>query len=56
MLVGPSGIVTLTKLELELNAQEPMLATGRKSIMLGMKTAPPEPLYPVMITAPLLTV
>jgi hypothetical protein len=56
MLVTPSGIVMLIKVELELNAQESILVTGRKSIMLGMDTAPPGPVYPVMVIVPLYTV
>ena len=33
-----------------------MLVTGRSSIVSGMVTAPPEPVYPVMVIAPLLVV
>ena len=33
-----------------------MLVTGRPLIVLGMVTAPPEPVYPVMVIAPLLVV
>src|SRR5437867_3619483 len=33
-----------------------MILTGRPLIVLGMVTAPPEPVYPVMVIAPLLVV
>ena len=34
----------------------PMLVTGRPLIVSGMVTAPPEPVYPVMVIVPLLVV
>jgi hypothetical protein len=33
-----------------------MLLTGRPSIVLGMMTSPPGPVYPVMVIAPLVVV
>jgi Sec-independent protein secretion pathway component TatC len=33
-----------------------MLVTGSPLIVLGMVTAPPEPVYPVMVIVPLLVV
>jgi len=32
------------------------VVTGRPLVVLGMVTAPPEPVYPVIVTAPLLVV
>ena len=33
-----------------------MLVTGRPLVVLGMITTPPDPVYPVMVIAPLLVV
>jgi hypothetical protein len=56
MLVTLFGMAILTKLAHEENAQLPMLVTGSPLIMLGIVTAPLEPVYPVMVIAPLLIV
>ena len=50
------GIVTPAKPEKPENALFPMLVTGRPLVVLGMVTAPPEPVYPVMVIVPLLVV
>ena len=55
MLVTLLAIVTLVRLVQSSNASSPMLVTGRPLIVLGMVTAPPGPLYPVMVIVPLLT-
>jgi hypothetical protein len=47
-------MITLVKLEQLMNAESAMLVTGRPLVVLGMITAPPEPVYPVMVIAPLL--
>ena len=40
-----------------MNAESPMLVTGRPLIVLGMVSAPQAgPVYPVMVIAPLLVV
>jgi hypothetical protein len=54
MLVTLLGMVTLVRRVHQENASYPMLVTGRPLIVLGMVTAPPEPVYPVMVIAPLL--
>ena len=54
MLVTLPGIVMLVRVVLELNAEFPMLVTGRPLVVLGMVTSPPGPVYPVMVIAPLL--
>ena len=56
MLVTLLGIVTLARLVHDKNAKAPMLVTGRPLIVLGMVTAPPGPVYPVMVMLPLLVV
>ena len=56
MLVTLLGIVTLVRLVQSENAESPMLVTGRPSIVLGMVTSPPGPVYPVMVIVPLLVV
>jgi len=38
------------------NAFPPMLVTGRPAIEIGMFTAPPEPVYFMMVILPLLVV
>src|SRR6185436_9202339 len=54
MLVTLLGIVTLVRLGLLKNARNPMLVTDRPLIVSGMATAPPGPVYPVMMIVPLL--
>jgi hypothetical protein len=39
-----------------MNVEFPMLVTGNPVIMLGMLTAPPEPVYPVIVIVLLLVV
>jgi len=56
MLVTLFGIVTDVTLPSDANAEFPILLTGRPLVMLGMVTAPPGPVYPVMVIAPLLVV
>ena len=56
MLVTLLGIVTLVTLDLPENAEFPMLVTGMPSMISGMVTAPPEPVYPVMVIVPLFVV
>jgi hypothetical protein len=51
MLVTLLGIVTLVRLVLSRNASSPMLVTGRPPMELGIVTAPPAPVYPVIFTA-----
>jgi hypothetical protein len=53
MFVTLLGIVTLVKLLLYANALAAMPVTGNPSIVLGMATAPPGPVYPVMVIVPL---
>ena len=48
------GIVTRVRLVLSRKAEPPMLVTGRPLIMPGMSTAPPGPVYPVMVIVLLL--
>jgi len=54
MLVTLFEIVTLVTVLLLSNVAKPMSVTGRSSIMLGIVTAPPEPVYFVMVIVPLL--
>src|ERR1022692_999769 len=49
MVVRLVGRVTLDRLVTFWNAAVPMLVTGKPSIVLGMVTAPPEPVYPVIV-------
>jgi hypothetical protein len=56
MFVTLSGSLMLVRPVHHSNAEPPMLATGRPLIVLGMITAPPEPVYPVIVIAPLLVV
>jgi hypothetical protein len=56
MLVTLSGIVMLVTMLFQRNARDPMEVTGRPLIVLGMFTAPPEHVYPVMVIVPLLVV
>ena len=53
MLVTLSGIVTLVRVVRELNAPGAIVVTGRPLIVLGMATAPPGAVYPVMVIVPL---
>jgi hypothetical protein len=48
-------LVTLDLSKKSKNAEFPMLVTGRPLIVLGMTTAPPEPVYFVIAIAPPLT-
>jgi hypothetical protein len=52
MLVTLLGIVTLVRLLHDWKAELPMLVTGSPAIVLGIATAPPGPVYAVMVTAP----
>ena len=54
MLVTLLGTVTLVTLDLPENAEFPMLVTDRPLVISGTLTAPPEPVYPVIVSAPLL--
>jgi hypothetical protein len=56
MLVTLLGIVTLVRLVQPENAQAPMVVTGRLLVVPGMVTAPPAPVYLVMVIVPLLVV
>jgi hypothetical protein len=60
MLVTLLGILMLAKLAQDAKALPPMLVTGMLRppifIVSGRVTAPPEPVYPVMVIAPLLVV
>ena len=47
------GIVTLVRLLQKQKASNPMLMTGRPLIVSGMVTAPPGPVYLVMVIVPL---
>src|SRR5438445_10823326 len=49
MLVTLVPIVMLVTLVEKWNAKSPMLVTGRPFVTLGMVTAPPGPVYPVMV-------
>jgi len=49
MLVTLVPIMTLVKLVQLSNAASAMLVTVRPSILVGMVTDPPEPVYPVML-------
>ena len=53
-LVTPLGIVTLVTLVPYWNAWSPIRVTGKASIVLGMATAPPGPVYAVMVIVPLM--
>ena len=55
MSVTLSGIVTSVRGEYE-NAWSPILVTGKPLGGLGMVTAPPGPVYLVMVMPPLLVV
>ena len=52
MLVMLLEIMTLVRLVLYLNELVPMATTGRPPIVAGMVTAPPAPVYPVMVILP----
>src|SRR5213080_418549 len=54
MLVTLFGIVMPVRLVDRRNAEEPMLVTGIPFVALGMVIFPPDPVYPVMVRAPLL--
>ena len=56
MRVTLLGIVTLVRLVQNWNAHDPMLVTGRPLMVSGMVTAPPRPVYPMMVNVPLLVV
>ena len=56
MLVILLPAVTPLKLLQYENALLAMLTTGRPAMVLGIVTEPPEPVYPVMVIAPLLMV
>src|ERR1035438_5600519 len=49
MVVTLLGIVTPVTLAILANAESPMLVTGRALIWFGMRTRPPDPMYPVMV-------
>ena len=50
MLVTLVGMVMLVKLVTLENARNPMAVTAWPKIVLGITTAPPAPVYPVMVT------
>jgi hypothetical protein len=52
MLVTLAGIVTLVSLPWKANASEPIRATDRPLILDGIDTAPPGPVYAVMVIVP----
>ena len=52
----PSGIATLVRLVQPLKASAPMEVTVLLSMVAGISTSPPEPLYFVMVTVLSLTV
>ena len=54
MLVTLLEIMTLVRLVLYLNELVPMATTGRPPIVAGIVTAPPAPVYPVMVIVLLL--
>src|SRR5215469_12668921 len=56
ILVRLLGSVTLVMLTQLMKADSPMLVTGQPLVELGITTAPLEPVYPVIVTAPLLVV
>src|SRR5436309_403635 len=56
MLATLSGIMMLVNVTLLRNALDPMAVTGRPLMVLGILTAPPEQVYPVMVCMPLLAV
>ena len=56
ILVMLLRIETLARPLLNSNARAAMLVTGRALVVLGMVTAPPEPVYLVMVIVPLLVV
>jgi hypothetical protein len=49
-------MTSVVRLPQEANANCIMVVTGRSLIVSGMVTAPPEPMYLVMVIAPLLVV
>ncbi len=51
MLITLLGIVMLVRVVLLKNAWVPMLVTGKLPIALGIVTAPPLPMYLVIVTA-----
>src|ERR1035438_6632036 len=56
MLVTLLGTTTLARLMQSEKAKLPMLVTDRPLMVVGMVTAPPGPVYPVMVIVPLLVV
>jgi hypothetical protein len=54
ILVTLFGIVTPVSTVLVLNALFPMLVTGNPFVVAGIITSPPDPVYPVIVIAPLL--
>ena len=56
MLVTPVGIVTSVRPKQLLKEAVPMVVTGSPMMLLGMDTAPPGPVYPVIVTLPLVAV
>ena len=56
MFVIVEGILTVVSVGFFLNAELPMLVTGRLPMVSGMVTSPPEPLYPVIVIVPLFVV
>src|ERR1035437_4725073 len=56
MLQTLSGIVTLVTADLLWNAPVPIALTGRPLVSLGMRTPTSEPVYPVIVMAPVLVV
>ena len=54
MLVTLLGIVTVVTLIHKSGAPSPILVTGSLLMVSGMMTAPPRPVYPVMVIVPLL--
>jgi hypothetical protein len=56
IVVRPDGMTMPVTLVLSLNADAPITLTGNPAICDGIVTAPPTPVYPVIVTAPLLLV
>src|ERR1035438_3379090 len=56
MLIMLPGIMMLVRFVLPWNALIPTIVTGKPLVELGMVTAPPGPVYRVMVIAPLLVV
>ena len=56
MLVMLFGIVTPVRLAQNSNAESPILVIGSPLVVSGIVTAPPVPVYLVMVTVPLLVV